>query len=1074
MKSLLADAPVHALTVSLASHVSHPERYGAACDMSSDEDSFVKSVTPSPEPAQGGDGTFDDNNSFLDDFDPSDGEQTRLQDGDTSAWLNGSHDALSPELDNVTNSPKLSDGGSFEFATPEGAWSVGKSRHEAYSPVGQKSSVKTKLSFEDDEDVAHTSPDVSIGQDTVPDANIFTPPGHVGPPQTPAGFRDLGVGPEQWTEQALNAMHETDSIETLKSEVARFSIESAARETLEVFDDKAVDDDITAVVQDAEVEIAEMREAVTELALEESRKKVLQVDDVLEEVEASEVVETPFVPDEVEEDLYAQAVSSEAVGEPAVYQEVVEEVVAEEEAVEEEVPEEKLPVPAPVLEETSETVPEAVPDALVENQGPSGFAPEEPTFVSQELGSEPPQETDTDTFLFAMETETATRNATAEVLLRDAELKINSVETSMREQREEKERKRLAEIERQQQQQQQKDSDDLARLELKKEAHALQQLEREAQEAETAARAMLAAAARKREAVAAAAAAAAVRTPMSPKVTSVFEEDGHASVSQNPVLEDEASQSDASSDVTSDSPASAIDVKSLSTKEALARVKNARRRELLLRRTLLERDAVATELARRNALERERNETRKETSIVFASTRALSTPSPKAVGTSYDSRTPTSSLRLGSARRVSTRDALTRTRQDALEQANAKRLQRLATEEAANKPSPRRPSARFGRSSLTPPSGDSLSLSKTDSKLPGYLRAIASPATSGMKQCKSTQFGSPVQTPYSPSPLSRRPWGFHAPDEAKEAAARRIVTPLKTPTDAVTPIKKYVTPSTRRPLSSRANHGAVSSTVSAKKSNAAKTTPGPSPWFSQRVFESKQSLSKLKVATGNADAILDDGRSVLHELQSRGFDLDELSTVWTTSPSQLGGKDTEADDSPDVSSKTPVNVNAQSPSGSESSPLSEFERRFMTSYTVVQSPDSVNHKGLSATTEKAKRAVEKALDAIEGDDDDFEHFLSKYKMDSEMEKRNGRVTKLVNSQAPPATPETPDLYEQVSHRASHAAPDTDEKVQKAVRRAAADAALKARPGETVAAARAAAAAVKGKSRLGSYVSASAR
>tara|TARA_B110000977_G_scaffold4637_1_gene6658 strand:- start:32881 stop:33582 length:702 start_codon:yes stop_codon:yes gene_type:complete len=233
-------------------------------------------------------------------------------------------------------------------------------------------------------------------------------------------------------------------------------------------------------------------------------------------------------------------------------------------------------------------------------------------------------------------------------------------------------------------------------------------------------------------------------------------------------------------------------------------------------------------------------------------------------------------------------------------------------------------------------------------------------------------------------------------------------------------------------------------------------------------------LSKLKVATGNADAILDDGRSVLHELQSRGFDLDELSTVWTTSPSQLGGKDTEADDSPDVSSKTPVNVNAQSPSGSESSPLSEFERRFMTSYTVVQSPDSVNHKGLSATTEKAKRAVEKALDAIEGDDDDFEHFLSKYKMDSEMEKRNGRVTKLVNSQAPPATPETPDLYERVSHRASHAAPDTDEKVQKAVRRAAADAALKARPGETVAAARAAAAAVKGKSRLGSYVSASAR
>ena len=56
----------------------------------------------------------------------------------------------------------------------------------------------------------------------------------------------------------------------------------------------------------------------------------------------------------------------------------------------------------------------------------------------------------------------------------------------------------------------------------------------------------------------------------------------------------------------------------------------------------------------------------------------------------------------------------------------------------------------------------------------------------------------------------------------------------------------------------------------------------------------RSSLARLTAATGAADAILDDGRAVLAELESRGFDLDELESAWSAPPESEARRDRTA------------------------------------------------------------------------------------------------------------------------------------------------------------------------------------
>ena len=380
----------------------------------------------------------------------------------------------------------------------------------------------------------------------------------------------------------------------------------------------------------------------------------------------------------------------------------------------------------------------------------------------------------------------------------------------------------------------------------------------------------------------------------------------------------------------------------------------------------------------------------------------------------------------------------------------------------------------------------------------------------------------------------------------RPSAAERL--PDSTSRRPLSSLAKYTDKDvSRRPLSSRSNYDSkerVSSSgrKSDLRNGSLKKKPTPSPLFASRAsvmtqvrlgafpnqaahyfisqlvtvvhtsrytrltlfFTYRKSLSRLALASGAADTILDDGVSVLLSLQQTGFDLDELESVWTTSPSTLGGGDTNGNDDDEITSKTPTlsvsegkrtqhasnrydssgtpkEQKASSPwgNGSDSTPLSEFERRFMASYrkgssnsplsVTKSSPLSQVSKSASrATTEAAKRAADLALGALGGDDDDFETFFAKYTCDREMESRKGCASLVVNGKAPPETPETPAVS--YARQCQNNAPDSDPKMSAAVRRAAANAALAASPGKTVQAVKAAAAAVRtsGKSRLASW------
>ena len=176
-----------------------------------------------------------------------------------------------------------------------------------------------------------------------------------------------------------------------------------------------------------------------------------------------------------------------------------------------------------------------------------------------------------------------------------------------------------------------------------------------------------------------------------------------------------------------------------------------------------------------------------------------------------------------------------------------------------------------------------------------------------------------------------------------------------------------------------------------------------------------------------------------------GFDLDELESAWTASPSVRACDDESRDESrDDASSKTPMSELSRkkekekelralewkgeggafsfgatrdaarlSPTGTDAStPMSEFERRFMASYAsselsaqTPRTPESIA-RGRLATAE-AKRAAARALDALDAEEEeDFERFFAKYRAESEAAAAKGRAFFHAREHTP-ATPETP-------------------------------------------------------------------
>ena len=1172
-------------------------------------------MTPSPEPRSAPAGETDrsaDFDSFLDDFDPSEGDDTTRVE-DASAWLDGSPGGqeLSPEVTRARPNAGDDSASSFEFATPEFAASASRGSGNARRGESSRDAaldkdvddVRARLTFKNadaqlgrpvaassDSDV---STDVDADADVLSTLDVLTSPGaaaagrkKVGgeknaPPETPAPLRGLGVGPDEWAREASQALafNSTvrdfdDGVEAARDAATKaFSSfntafvheeESALREAdgansavvvaAEPRDSRAAAAAAASsplplaatLLSDAEAEIREMRDAVAKMALEESDAKEEEEEEVKEEKVEKDEEEKKEEKDEEEEATFSARADRTSEDPPETNP-------SESDARSEEEEDRHTALEAPNASEgfaddrrEDAALPESADAAAVKIPRDADPAPPAALFFEKEAktpssssrlededGDADEAEEGEDERLSSVSSVRADSDEAAQrqkSAVEDDASREEEAEEDVSERCHSRAEPFFSSAEKSPAAAAAEtavvpsalgDTDARAEAEASLEADAIAALEREAEEAEAAARAMLAAAARKRDAVLAAAAAAAAAAPGTtgpppPEPHDVSSNAFSASFSSP----SDVSQEDVSVDAEDVSSAAETKERELldgadrdggssgdflvsprpTTKQALDRVKQARarRRETLLTRVALERDVIAAELERR--ADKEEKETVQE---------MASRPSPSPFG----SATRASSL--GSARRVAARDAVARTRAAALEAANAKRVARIERErEAAAKAlSPMPPSrdkrlAPLGRSSLEPP---------------GYARAIASPATSGSrkKAAATERDGAAMKAPSpspSPSPSSssssrpasaRRPWGFHAPAEAAEAAARRAATPEKfarriesarrraearaaSPQETLSPEGKtrgtrVAFSGTRSPLSRRddANVGASHTPNGLQKETPLSETPSTSamknvsPLFLNRLTDARASLTKLSRASGAAEAILDDGAAVLSALASRGFDLDELESVWTASPSSLGsfvGRTNERPPSDDteVSSKTPATARGvafeeslakrteprarptgdssetgASPSLTDAStPMSEFERRFMASYeerATSASPKSPSSSARGrAATEAAKRAAARALDALEAeDDDDFERFFAKYRTESEAAAEKGRAFS---------------RRFQKDESAFFGSPETP--ATAAVRRAYAAAALDASPGKAVAAARSAAAAAR--------------
>jgi len=1186
-------------------------------------------VTPSPEPRSAPAGETDrsaDFDSFLDDFDPSEGDDTTRVE-DASAWLDGSPGGqeLSPEVTRARPNAGDDSASSFEFATPEFAASASRgsgnarrgesSRDAALDDDGAADvyaakdvdDVRARLTFKNadpqlgrpvaagsDSDV---STDVDADADVLSTLDVLTSPGaaaagrkKVGgeknaPPETPAPLRGLGVGPDEWAREASQALAFSPTVRDFDDgvEAARDAATKAYAFNTRVHEEESARveaDGADAVVvaaeprdsraaaaapafsplplaatllSDAEAEIREMRDAVAKMALEESdAKQEEEEEEVKEEKVEKDEEEKKEEKDEEEEATFSARADRTSEDPPETNP-------SEEDARSEEEEERHTSPEAPNASEgfaddrrEDAALPESADAAAVKIPRDADPAPPPAFFFEKEAKtpSSPSRLEDEDRDADEAEEGEDERLSSVSSVRADsdeaAQTQKSAVEddASREEEAEEDVSERFHSRAEPFLSSAEKipaataaetavvpsalgDTDARAEAEASLEADAIAALEREAEEAEAAARAMLAAAARKRDAVLAAAAAAAAAPPGTTGPPPPEPRDVSSTAEASFSSPSDVSQGDASVDAEDVSSAAETKERELldgadrdggssgdllvsprpTTKQALDRVKQARarRRETLLRGVARERDVIAAELERRADKEE------KETVLEMASR-----PSPSPFG----SATRASSL--GSARRVAARDAVARTRAAALEAANAKRVARIERErEAAAK------ALSFTAAkdlSPTPPSRDKrlAPLGRSSLEPPGYARAIASPATSGSrkKAAATERDGAAMKAP-SPSPSSssssrpasaRRPWGFHAPAEAAEAAARRAATPEKfarriesarrraearaaSPPATLSPEGKtrgtrVAFSGTRSPLSRRdvANVGASHTPNGLQKGTPLSETPSTSamknvsPLFLNRLTDARASLTKLSRASGAAEAILDDGAAVLSALASRGFDLDELESVWTSSPSSLGsfvGRTNERPPSDDteVSSKTPATARgvafetslakrteprarptgdssetfSASPSLTDAStPMSEFERRFMASYeeratSASPSPRSPSSSARGrAATEAAKRAAARALDALEAeDDDDFERFFAKYRTESEAAAEKGRAFS---------------RRFQKDESAFFGSPETP--ASAAVRRAYAAAALDASPGKAVAAARSAAAAAR--------------
>ena len=469
--------------------------------------------------------------------------------------------------------------------------------------------------------------------------------------------------------------------------------------------------------------------------------------------------------------------------------------------------------------------------------------------------------------------------------------------------------------------------------------------------------------------------------------------------------------------------------------DAFVRSARRRRRDALLDETMAERDAVAFELARRAAssgLETEGAEDGLETE--GAEDDATETPSKVSESPSRQSNiTPvvrSTTRRLGSATRVP---------RATFASSHSPRLRSTSPLAASPRvPSPKLPSPRF--SSPSPAATASLSERRRrraetsrDATTPGYMRAISSAATSSSPR-SSPSFSFGVAASRSPasagSPLSvskpnsdsassrrRRAWGSNDP-----SARRRSVTPEPranvappAPTSSVRNPPTAITAATRARLESRekaaearaeardkarrmtvtgGGHGGASRMDPGRGGSSSRTefgregsssptgTPGlepateRTPASTSRAFDvvaasARSSLARLTAATGAADAILDDGRAVLAELESRGFDLDELESAWSAPPESEARRDrTRARANHETPRERFERSRTPSPEPSSAVEAGFFEARFMASYARHSPRASPRRPTTAKKTANAETAATAAR-RILADDDRF-------------------------------------------------------------------------------------------------------
>ena len=460
--------------------------------------------------------------------------------------------------------------------------------------------------------------------------------------------------------------------------------------------------------------------------------------------------------------------------------------------------------------------------------------------------------------------------------------------------------------------------------------------------------------------------------------------------------------------------------------DAFVRSARRRRRDALLDETMAERDAVAFELARRAASS--------DLETEGAEDDATETPSKVSESPSRESNiTPVvraTTRRLGSATRVP---------RATFASSHSPRLRSTSPLAASPRvPSPKLPSPRF--SSPSPAATASLSERRRrreetsrDATTPGYMRAISSAATSSSPR-SSPSFSFGVAASRSPasagSPLSvskpnsdsassrrRRAWGSNDP-----SARRRSVTPepranvappaptstLQNPPTAITAATRARLESREKAAEARAEardkarrmtvsgggHGGASRMDPGREGSSSRTefgregsssptgTPGlepateRTPASTSRAFDvvaasARSSLARLTAATGAADAILDDGRAVLAELESRGFDLDELESAWSAPPESEARRDrTRARANHETPRERFERSRTPSPEPSSAVEAGFFEARFMASYARHSPRASPRRPTTAKKTANAETAATAAR-RILADDDRF-------------------------------------------------------------------------------------------------------